>query len=47
MSRIDELIAEHCPNGVEFRRISELLERTSNIRWQDTQGDEYQYIDLT
>ena len=47
MSRIDELIAEHCPNGVEFRRISELLERTSNIRWQDTQGDEFQYIDLT
>mgnify|MGYP001443633322 CR=1 FL=1 len=47
MSRIDELIAELCPKGVEFREIGELLERTSNIRWQDVQGEEFQYIDLT
>lgn len=47
MSRIDELIAELCPEGVEFKEIGELLERTSNIRWQDAQGAEFQYIDLT
>ncbi len=28
-------------------RVGELLERTSNIRWQDTQGEEFQYIDLS
>ena len=47
MSRIDELIAELCPDGVEFREIGELLEKTSNIRWQDVKGEEFQYIDLT
>jgi type I restriction enzyme S subunit len=25
MSRIDDLIAEHCPEGVEFRPLGELL----------------------
>ncbi len=47
MSRIDELIAEHCPEGVEFKELGGLLERTTNIRWQDVQGDEFKYIDLT
>ncbi|AAO29898.1 restriction endonuclease subunit S [Xylella fastidiosa subsp. fastidiosa] len=47
MSRIDELIAALCPEGVGFMRVGELLERTSNIRWQDTQGEEFQYIDLS
>ena len=47
MSRIDELIAEFCPDGVEFKEIGELVMRTSNIRWQDVQGEEFKYIDLT
>ncbi|MEL1090151.1 restriction endonuclease subunit S [Pseudomonas sp. OB66] len=47
MSRIEALIAELCPEGVEFKEIGELLERTSNIRWQDVAGQEFQYIDLT
>ncbi|MFJ4290245.1 restriction endonuclease subunit S [Cupriavidus sp. NPDC089707] len=47
MNRIDELIAQLCPDGVEFRELDELLERTSNIRWQDVQGEEFEYIDLT
>ncbi|MBP8287296.1 MAG: restriction endonuclease subunit S [Rhodoferax sp.] len=47
MSRMDELIAELCPEGVEFRQIGQLLHRTSNIRWQDVQGEEFKYIDLT
>ena len=47
MSHIDDLIAEHCPEGVEFRGLGELLEKTTNIRWQDSQGEEFKYIDLT
>lgn len=47
MNLIDELIAKHCPDGVEFRGIGEMLERTSNIRWQDAEGEDFQYIDLT
>lgn len=47
MSRIEALIAELCPEGVEFKEIGELLERTSNVRWQDVAGQEFQYIDLT
>ena len=47
MNRIEKLISEHCPDGVEFKGVGELLERTSNIRWQDAQGEEFRYIDLT
>lgn len=47
MSRIDELITQLCPEGVEFREIGQLLERTSNVRWQDVRGEEFKYIDLT
>jgi len=47
MSRIDELIADLCPKGVAFMEIGQLIERTSNIRWQDVQGEEFKYIDLT
>ena len=47
MSQIDDLIAQLCPDGVEFNGIGELLERTRNIRWRDAQGEEFQYIDLT
>lgn len=47
MSWIDELIAELCPEGVEFREIGKVVCRTANIKWADVQGDEYRYIDLT
>ncbi|MBR7195884.1 restriction endonuclease subunit S [Pseudomonas sp. 14A] len=47
MNRIEVMIAELCPEGVEFKEIGELLERASNIRWQDVAGQEFQYIDLT
>ncbi|HMM39004.1 MAG TPA: restriction endonuclease subunit S [Desulfovibrio sp.] len=47
MNRIDDLIAKLCPKGVEFKELGGLLKRTSNIRWQDVQGEEFQYIDLT
>lgn len=47
MSRIEELIAELCPKGVEFREIREVVHRTANIKWADVQDNEYRYIDLT
>ena len=46
-SRIDELIAEHCPEGVEFCELKKLTQRTTNIKWADVDGDEFRYIDLT
>jgi type I restriction enzyme S subunit len=47
MSRIDDLIAEHCPDGVPFEPIGAVVEPVHNIRWTETNGDEYQYIDLS
>ena len=47
MSRIDELIAEHCPAGVSFRTVADVTVKGSNIRWSDVGEEELQYIDLT
>ena len=47
MSRIDELIAAHCPNGVDFKPVGEVTARSSNIKWADAGDDEFQYIDLS
>lgn len=33
-----------CPEGVECKELGGLLERTSNIRWQDAQGEKFKYI---
>lgn len=33
MSRIDELIAEHCPEGVEFKAIGELASYTRGVTY--------------
>ncbi len=47
MSQIEKLIAEQCPGGVKFEAIGALTERTSNIRWQDSKGKKFNYVDLT
>lgn len=47
MSRIDELIAERCPGGVPFEPLSALVDRGQNIRWDETGGGFFRYIDLT
>lgn len=47
MSRIDDLIEELCPNGVEYRPLSELGAKASNIRWSDAAENVYKYIDLS
>ena len=46
MSRLDELIQELCPNGVEYKLIGDCVHKTSNIRWATADGS-YLYIDLT
>lgn len=47
MSRLQELIAELCPDGVEYKALGDALVRTANIKWAEHRDEEYQYIDLT
>ena len=46
MSRLDELIAELCPDGVEYKTIGNCVEKVSNIKWDDHLEEKYRYIDL-
>ena len=47
MSRIEELIQDLCPSGVEYEAIAELITRSEKVRWDDLdQTDELRYIDL-
>ncbi|MFT4298066.1 MAG: restriction endonuclease subunit S [Aeromicrobium sp.] len=47
MSRIDDLIAEHCPDGVELKTVGDVTSKGSNIRWADAGEQEFRYIDLS
>lgn len=47
MSRIDDLITEHCPSGVDFVEIGKLVERASSIKWGNQDEEEFEYIDLS
>ncbi|AYJ31989.1 restriction endonuclease subunit S [Corynebacterium xerosis] len=48
MSRIDELIQDLCPSGVEYEAIAELITRSEKVHWDDLdQTDEFRYIDLS
>lgn len=47
MSRIDDLIAELAPDGVEFKPVGEVTARSSNIKWINAGDDQFQYIDLS
>lgn len=47
MSKLEELMAELCPDGVPFRTIGECVKLISNIKWSCSNDAEYQYIDLT
>lgn len=47
MSRIDELISELCPDGVEFKSLGDLVEKPRSINWGENEGREFQYIDLS
>jgi len=47
VSHIDDLIAEHCPEGAHHKALAEVTVRGSNIRWADAGEEEFLYIDLT
>jgi len=46
-SKIEKLIAEFCPNGVEFKELGDVLLPKLNIKWQTVGVQAFQYIDLT
>lgn len=47
MSRIDELIRQHCPNGVQFKLLADVTTRSSNIKWSEAGDEKLRYIDLS
>ena len=47
MSKLDELIAELCPDGVEYKEIKECTEKISNIQWAEHIDRIFRYVDLT
>jgi type I restriction enzyme S subunit len=47
MSRLNDLIARLCPNGVPYKALAEIAAKVSNVRWQDNGGEAFQYIDLS
>ena len=46
MSRLNELIKNLCPNGVEFKQLGDCLLKVNNIKWAETNNEQYRYIDL-
>lgn len=46
MTKLEKLIEELCPNGVEYKTIGECVYNTSKIKWT-TDTNEYFYIDLS
>ncbi len=46
MSKLEELIQELCPDGVEYISLDQCTEKVDNIKWKNAIGT-YQYIDLT
>jgi len=47
MSNLDRLIAELCPDGVEYVKLADACLSTNNIKWKDVGDSSFQYIDLT
>jgi type I restriction enzyme S subunit len=47
MNKLDRLIAELCPDGVEYVPLGNVCMSTSNIKWKNESDRKYQYIDLT
>ena len=47
MSRVEDLIRELCPEGVQRIPLTDLTGQVSRISWSTKQSQEYQYIDLS
>lgn len=46
MSRLEELIAELYPNGVEYKTLGSCVQKIANIKWENTDNI-FTYIDLS
>ncbi|MGP5293157.1 restriction endonuclease subunit S [Corynebacterium casei] len=48
MNKVQQLIEELCPEGVEFKKLDEITSKASGIRWSDLDENEARsYIDLS
>jgi len=48
MNHIDELITEHCPDGVSFQMLGDVTTKAAGIKWSTLDaGEERCYIDLS
>ena len=47
MNYIDRLVAELCPDGVEYRPLKEVTQKVKSIKWDKSDGKQYEYIDLS
>ena len=46
MTKLEQLIKELCPNGVDYIPINKCIEKTEKINWK-SETNSFQYIDLT
>lgn len=46
MSKLERLIEELCPNGVEYKTIDDCIKKIDNIKWKNEESL-FQYIDLS
>jgi type I restriction enzyme S subunit len=46
MSKLEDLIQQYCPDGVEYKSLNEICFAAANIKWKNT-SEQYEYIDLT
>ncbi len=47
ISRIDQMLSELCPEGVKFKVLATITEKTTNIQWPDASDKSFRYIDLS
>lgn len=47
MSRIDELVIQHSPHGVQFATVGDVTSKASNLKWAEASRGDYLYIDLS
>ncbi|MGL4363457.1 MAG: restriction endonuclease subunit S [Bacteroidales bacterium] len=47
MNKIDKLILDYCPNGVDYVTIGSCVSKVQKIKWSEHSSDVYKYIDLS
>ena len=43
MTKLESLIAELCPDGVEYMRLNDVCNPISNIKWKNEENKSYSY----